>query len=93
MDFKARHVSFSAPMWLALSGWRGKENLLNMGFRFQKRNHCKTPLCAVRWARGAFATVAERPNLTPKDLELVRIDNFKAGFFAFDKFVTTCRRA
>ena len=24
-------------MWLALFGWRGKENLLNMGFRFQKR--------------------------------------------------------
>jgi len=23
--------------------------------------------------------------------ELVRIDNFKAGFFAFDKFVTSCR--
>ena len=23
-------------------------------------------------------------------LELVRIDNFKAGFFAFDKFVTSC---
>jgi len=37
MDFKARHVFFSASMWLALCGWRGKENLLNMGFRFQKR--------------------------------------------------------
>ena len=47
--------------------------------------------CVVN-PRGAFATVAEWPNLTPKDLELVRIDNFKAGFFAFDKFVTSCER-
>ena len=23
--------------------------------------------------------------------ELVRIDNFKAGFFTFDKFVTSCK--
>jgi hypothetical protein len=37
MDFKARHVFFSASVGLALCGWRGKENLLNMGFRFQKR--------------------------------------------------------
>ena len=28
---------------------------------------------------------------TAYSLELVRIDNFKAGFFAFDKFVTSCR--
>ena len=39
-------------------GWRGKEDLPNMGFRFQKRYHCKMPLCAARraqWARGGFA--------------------------------------
>ena len=70
-------------------GGAEKENLLNMGFRFQKQSHCKTPLCAARRTRGAFAAVAEGPNLTPKDLELVKIDNFKAGFLQIDNFVTS----
>ena len=38
-----------------------------------------------QWKLGLFSTIYSA--------EVVRIDNFKAGFFAFDKFVTTCRRA
>ena len=43
---------------------------------------------------GVYQTVEIRFDLfsTIYSLELVRIDNFKAGFFAFDKFVTTCRK-
>ena len=42
---------------------------------------------------GVSQTVEIRSGLisTAYSLELVRIDNFKAGFFAFDKFVTSCR--
>ena len=44
---------------------------------------------------GIFQTVEIRSDLfsTVYSPEVVKIDNFKAGFFAFDKFVTTCRRA
>ena len=35
-----------------------------------------------QWKLGLFSTI-----YSP---EVVKIDNFKAGFFAFDKFVTTC---